>query len=712
MHFTVLQISPYDPDIEMLKKLEKDGLEVFVSVCDKIRDGTEDDLYFFKNYLNNYLFEGLNFTSKVWNEFMKLLSVNKKTLDLVDFIEVDVRKQTVASNIIKLYTHPDIDKIILDPKILPYWNMKDVEILPRLLESRHLNIGRFLRCPETREDTKLWIKEYYNENKRLKSLVSVNIIDIYHLDKKFEDIIYLTMQLLKLFMKKVTYEKVHTFKLPATSGKEEVDITFLNECFYILHNYIDLSVLNLISIKKNIKYALEEMEELYNSHADRDTSAVYKLKIDFFKSLLNKLENIEFDKKLCMEFYKEITIEWISKLDEEECSSNEIIDEILSSTIEYLNYDNPIIHFNPTLFDVFMKILNNSNPLTASKYIKTRCVGILSMNFGVFESCAKINILNNLDNFVKYITHLYINIANIDDYDSIAYQQEILTLLAPYKQVVVDLFEREYIDKFVHCLLENYDYFYRGFFTNIKLIYDKKNDEEVGEEERTKFINQKKIGLKWYQNELFTMNDFLVNVNILKSTTHIGIRDKFASILGSNMETLVGKERAKLNIHEDNEYFNPRKHLKNMYDMFYLLRCNVDFKKCLVAETRYLKTEYILKMTDILLKKNMILRSEADDLVELCTFIDNERAKEEEDDDNIPEELLDPIMGTLIENPVVLPNSDTVMEKDVIIRHLMNNEENPFTREALTVKELEEYNEKEEVQSFIVGFKLRLAERR
>ena len=117
-------------------------------------------------------------------------------------------------------------------------------------------------------------------------------------------------------------------------------------------------------------------------------------------------------------------------------------------------------------------------------------------------------------------------------------------------------------------------------------------------------------------------------------------------------------------------------------------------------------------MTDILLKKNMILRSEADDLVELCTFIDNERAKEEEDDDNIPEELLDPIMGTLIENPVVLPNSDTVMEKDVIIRHLMNNEENPFTREALTVKELEEYNEKEEVQSFIVGFKLRLAERR
>jgi hypothetical protein len=65
-------------------------------------------------------------------------------------------------------------------------------------------------------------------------------------------------------------------------------------------------------------------------------------------------------------------------------------------------------------------------------------------------------------------------------------------------------------------------------------------------------------------------------------------------------------------------------------------------------------------------------------------------------------------MGTLIENPVILPNSDMFMEKDVILRHLLTSEDNPFNREPLTKSQLEEYNEREEIKEKITEFQERI----
>ena len=62
-----------------------------------------------------------------------------------------------------------------------------------------------------------------------------------------------------------------------------------------------------------------------------------------------------------------------------------------------------------------------------------------------------------------------------------------------------------------------------------------------------------------------------------------------------------------------------------------------------------------------------------------------------------PDEYCDPLMYVEIKTPYVLPDSDMIMEKQIIIKHLEHNQEDPFTRKPLTLKELEEYNTKEEV---------------
>lgn len=708
MQFAILPISEDNPDIDFLQLIENDGIKCFVTLCEKIEEGTEEDKRFFKTYLNNYLFMSLNFTQNVWLELMKCLSLNKKTIDLINHIESKNNKKTFVKMIIDMYQYEDIDKLLLNTFVLPYWNLKESKMLDKLLKRKQLNLMKFLKCQETRNDTKEWIKEFYNENKRLKSLSSVNIIDIYHLDKKFENITYLAMQLLRLFMRGVTFEKLHNFKMPSEEN------SFLNELFYIVHKYLELSIMNLMSIQKNIRNALEEMNEVYTEsqvNGDNLTENMYKLKIDFFSGLLEKLKKIDYNETLCLEFYQEMTIEWVSRI---ENNASEIIDGILSSTVEFLGNERHIIYFSENLFRVFMNILDADNKLTASDYIKSKTMMIIASHFDNIETCAKIHVLNNVDKFVKSLTHLYVNIASLDDYDVIVYQLEILRLLAPYKQIIFDTVSEEVINKFVNIFLEFFDYFYKGFLKNIKLIHEKKNDESIDIEERNLFIESKRTALKWYQKEIFTMNEFLTHDRFIDCTMHIGIRDKFASILGFLLETFMGKHRKELVIGEDKLYFNAIIHLKNMYTTFYLLHKNEDFKKAIVAEDRYTKTSYIYKMLDKLHKLHLILTRESEEIQKLCVFIDEERAKqkEEDDDEEIPEDLLDPIMGSLIKNPVALPNSETIMEKDVIVRHLLNSNENPFTREPLTMKELEEYNTRPYVQSLLSNFKQRLLERR
>jgi ubiquitin conjugation factor E4 A len=47
------------------------------------------------------------------------------------------------------------------------------------------------------------------------------------------------------------------------------------------------------------------------------------------------------------------------------------------------------------------------------------------------------------------------------------------------------------------------------------------------------------------------------------------------------------------------------------------------------------------------------------------------QAAEEELYSDAPEEFLDPIMGTLMKDPVILPSSKNVVDRAVIARHIL-----------------------------------------
>lgn len=70
----------------------------------------------------------------------------------------------------------------------------------------------------------------------------------------------------------------------------------------------------------------------------------------------------------------------------------------------------------------------------------------------------------------------------------------------------------------------------------------------------------------------------------------------------------------------------------------------------------------------------------------------------------IPFEFLDPIYYTPIVHPIELPNTKNIVEKNVILNHLVFNQTNPFDGLELTLKELLDYNKLPEVVERVKEF--------
>jgi len=62
--------------------------------------------------------------------------------------------------------------------------------------------------------------------------------------------------------------------------------------------------------------------------------------------------------------------------------------------------------------------------------------------------------------------------------------------------------------------------------------------------------------------------------------------------------------------------------------------------------------------------------------------------EEEMQFDDAPEELLDPLMFNLMEDPVELPDSHTIIDRITIKRHLMNDPHDPFNRAPLSLDQV------------------------
>ncbi|XP_063292680.1 ubiquitin conjugation factor E4 B isoform X3 [Pelobates fuscus] len=179
---------------------------------------------------------------------------------------------------------------------------------------------------------------------------------------------------------------------------------------------------------------------------------------------------------------------------------------------------------------------------------------------------------------------------------------------------------------------------------------------------------------------------------------------RLAAMLNFNLQQLCGPKCRDLKVENPEKYgFEPKKLLDQLTDIYLHLDC-ARFAKAIADDQRsYSKElfeEVISKMkkagikSTIAVEKFKLLSEKVEEIVAR-----NVRA--EIDYSDAPDEFRDPLMDTLMSEPVRLP-SGTIMDRSIILRHLLNSSTDPFNRQTLTESMLEPVPElKERIQAWM-----------
>lgn len=138
--------------------------------------------------------------------------------------------------------------------------------------------------------------------------------------------------------------------------------------------------------------------------------------------------------------------------------------------------------------------------------------------------------------------------------------------------------------------------------------------------------------------------------------------------------------------------FEPKSILVSIVSIYVSFKDYKDFLELVVQDERAFKIENferVVKLKDDG-KISIDYEKYADYkvLVENLKVIEKDIKAKQVNYDDAPEEFLDPIAATLMEDPVKLPSSGVIVDRTTIETHLLSDPTDPFNRSALRKEEL------------------------
>lgn len=571
------------------------------------------------------------------------------------------------------------------------------------LQIAHKIILKLLKIREYKKEVIKWLYDIYHQNISKKHIeFDVKLLS--------DDMFLLNILgfLLILWKNGRLEKKITAIDIEFEFNKEYTKNKFFTECFYMIHNFIEISF-NSLYEKKNIY--LDNIELLTSSflllsdiNADnilnlfkimqmnnlKKKLETYKIKlkdINFilkYKYLLNEL-NIFFEDNL--KFLKNICIEKI----EEKCN-----EKILNNVIYFYNKNNCKDHKLFIEITILLVDSKLNNPYTKSKYIK-KLSNIIYNNHN-YDTNPKlvsmlINFFNNTENYEQYHDKYIIR------YNIICLLKYLILDYGEYYDSIIDFCEnkKNIFKKFINLILSDVNFYLDESFLNIYKISDDKFYSSCkallicGNEILNSVLFFTKI-----QNKIFVEDEIVPKVtnilifyikkilDVVKKLDIISNEKK--SIISKIITILYKLSKIFINLSQIEKFIKYISINKNSYYSTMFSEVIDIINK---NNTELMTWNYTKKLYEI--EENINIRIKDHEL-------------EESFYDTIPDQFCDPLMATPITNPIALPNTSIIMDKKVIARHLLTYNFNPFNREELTMKMLEEYNEtlegKEKIKEF------------
>uniref|UniRef100_A0A7N8XW12 Ubiquitin conjugation factor E4 A n=1 Tax=Mastacembelus armatus TaxID=205130 RepID=A0A7N8XW12_9TELE len=172
---------------------------------------------------------------------------------------------------------------------------------------------------------------------------------------------------------------------------------------------------------------------------------------------------------------------------------------------------------------------------------------------------------------------------------------------------------------------------------------------------------------------------------------HPFLAERIISMLNYFLQHLVGPKMGALKVKDFSEFdFKPQQLVSDICTIYLNMGDEEDFCATVPKDGRSYSPTLFSQTLRVLKKIN----KPGDMIVAFGLLADKVKSyadrqqQEEETYSDAPDEFLDPIMSTLMLDPVLLPSSNVTVDRSTIARHLLSDQTDPFNRSPLTMDQI------------------------
>ncbi|KAI8591732.1 ubiquitin elongating factor core-domain-containing protein [Geranomyces variabilis] len=218
-------------------------------------------------------------------------------------------------------------------------------------------------------------------------------------------------------------------------------------------------------------------------------------------------------------------------------------------------------------------------------------------------------------------------------------------------------------------------------------------EDQERREEKIATLKQLEGGANSYMslgNETVHMLQYMThNQAIVQGFMEREIINKLANMLNYVLAAMVGPKCTDLKVKNPEKYrFDPKRLLNELAEIFINLSRRDEFVIAVAKDQRSYKKDHFVRAKGILIKnmlKNEYDMQPLDEFVAKVESSIRSTMAEEELLGDVPPDFEDPIMATLMEDPVILPSSGTSIDRSTIKELLLSDPHDPVNRARLAV---------------------------
>lgn len=196
---------------------------------------------------------------------------------------------------------------------------------------------------------------------------------------------------------------------------------------------------------------------------------------------------------------------------------------------------------------------------------------------------------------------------------------------------------------------------------------------------------------------------------------HPTLVERIASMLNYFLLHLVGPNKKNFKVKDMKEFeFDPARTVRDICNLYVVLGASERFCAAVSDDGRSYSPQLFTLAEAVLVRiGGGSLLGSLQEVAGRVGLLAEQRQRDEVILANAPEEFLDPIMSTLMRDPVILPSSRTTVDRTTIARHLLSDQSDPFNRSPLSMDQVKSNTElKETIHNWIAEQKNKIAQTR